>query len=125
MKLDERTCVGASLLFVVLCIGSLLLGFSGDCCLDDVTSSHSLKLGVGTLDLDFSSEFFVASLSCARGFDLCNVDISVESGLASREGCFGLSLLGISLGLLDCCLGVDLGDFTVLSSLAVCFSDVT
>ena len=113
------------MLFVVLGVCSLLLGFSGNRRLHDVRSSQTLKLGLRTLDLDILSQLLVTSFSSTCGFYLCNVDVSVEHSLTSSEGSLGLGLLTVSLGLLDCCLGVDLGDFTVLLTLASGFTDVT
>jgi hypothetical protein len=113
------------LLFIVLGVSSLLLGLSGDCCLHDIGSSQSLKLGLCTLDFDLLSKLFIASFCGTGCFNLSNVDISIESGLAGCEGGFGLGFLTVSLSLLNGGLGVDLGNFTILFTLAGSFTDIT
>jgi hypothetical protein len=56
---------------------------------------------------------------------LCNIDVSIKPRLTSSEGSLGLGFLTISLGLLDGCLGIDLGDFTILLTLASGFTNTT
>jgi hypothetical protein len=122
---SKHTCIGASLLFIVLGVSSLLLGFSGDGCLHDVRSSQSLKLGLSALDFDLLSKLFITSFCGTGCFNLGNVDIPIESGLAGCEGGFGFSLLAVSLSLLNGSLCVDLGNFTILLTLAGSFTDIT
>jgi hypothetical protein len=102
-----------------------LLGFSGNSCFHDVRSSQALKLGLRTLDFDFLSKLLVTSFCGTCGFDLCDINVSIKRSLKSSKGSLGLGFLTISLGLLNSCLGVDLGDFTILLTLASGFTNIT
>lgn len=100
-----------------------MLGFPENGGLDDIACSQSLQLGLCSLDFDLSAEFFVADFSGTSSLDLGEIDVLVEVGLTSGKSSFGASSLTVSLGLLNGCLGIDLGDFTVLLSLALGFTD--
>jgi len=120
-----HTSIRTGLLLIVAGISSLLLGFSENGGLDNVTCSQSLQLGLSSLDLDLSAEFFVTDFSGTSSLDLSEIDVLVEVGLAGGKSGFGASSLTVSLGLLNGCLGIDLGNFAVLLSLALGFTDST
>jgi hypothetical protein len=128
LLLTVESCVRGSLSLVVLGICSLLLGFSGNGGLDDITGSlyilsepheawwegmdtyESLKFSLSALNFDIFSKFFVSCFSSSGSLDLGNVDITIESGLASCKCCFSPGFLTVTFGLLDCGLSVDLGN---------------
>jgi hypothetical protein len=80
---------------------------------------------VSTLDFDFLAEFFITNFSATGGFDLSDADVSIERCLSGSKGCLCFSFFAITLSLLDCSLGVDPGDISILLSDTLGFSYVT
>lgn len=117
--------IRASLLLIVLSISCLLLCFLQNSRLDDIAGSEPLELSLSTPGLDIFPELFVAGLGGTVCLDLNDANVPVVLRLAGRESglCFGF--LAVSLGLLDCCLCIDLCDFSVLFSNTLSFSDIT
>jgi hypothetical protein len=84
---------------------------------------ESLKLGLSALNFDISSKFFVSCFSSSCSLDLGNVDITIERGLASCKSGLSPGFLAVTFGLLDCGLGVDLCNISVLFTLSLSLSE--
>lgn len=122
---SRHTSVCLGLLFIITSVGSLLLGFSENCGLNDIASSQPLQFSKSTLSLNLLAKFFVADLSSTASFDLGNANISVEDSLTCSKSRFCGCLLTVSDSFLNRCLGVDLCDLSVLLTDSLGFSYIT
>jgi hypothetical protein len=106
-------------------VGLLLLTLTVDGGLDDVAGTETLHLGGGALDFDLALEVLVLGLEDTLGRDLGDLDIAGEAGLPGLERGLGGGALNVTLRLLDGRFGVDLGNLTVLLTLALGLTNVT
>lgn len=98
-KVDgQLTGISISCFLKLLGKSSLFLGLSQNSSFHDIASSQSLQLSLSTLDFDVLSKFFVTDFSGTSGFDMSNVNLSVESGFVLSKFRLCFCSLSISLG---------------------------
>jgi hypothetical protein len=83
---------------------------------------ESLKFSLSALNFDVSPKFFVSCFSSSGSLNLGNIDITIERGLASCKSGLSPGFLTVTFGLLDCGLGIDLCNISVLFTLSLSLS---